>query len=268
MSQYQVNIVSLLRNCLVFSIFSLFLIACGGGVTGDPDNFIAVNDQDLTELNKINIDNIETNQKVWIVIYESGLNNSMSDKIIGKQLVEGGQFQDVSIELDRDVLDSELLYAQLRSDGDNNEMLDVGVNSQDNVISQSSLSAVSFIVRHSTDPFLAISDQSLKHAFDDLIVEKVVAASPSWIVIHRFDDEKENNLGEIVGHEFVPQGHSSNLHIPTMGNRTGLSDEKVIVVLYRNVTPIADDLFDKDQDVPVELNGAQLSQIIDIQITP
>lgn len=243
---------------------SMLLIACGGGVTGDANNFVVVDDQTVVELNQITLSKATVDRTVCVVIYEMDqITSGVGTTVIGEKTLNQGDYENIVMPLLRESKDNESMFAELH-EGSCASDSEVDVTS-DVVITQNTVSAVQFAVTRSTVPFVKISSQIVLN--ESLKVLKVVANKPSWIVVHRFDESVDNRLGEIVGHEFVEPGHVNEVSIllRMFSKGSGVRNpDELIVALYEDNDQISNDDFDETVDV---LLDATLSTKIEINVT-
>jgi len=241
-----------LSRVAIIALAPLYLIACGGGVTGDSDNFITLKDQTAVELNEINIANVTLNTNVWVVIYEQdSLLERKGDKVLGQRPLASGEYDNVTVTLDRDVTHGEILYAELRRDDGN-----VGVYepSIDSVISQSATTAASFVVNYSTIPYIAVNDQQISSAGNNTIqVKKVISVNAAWLVAYRYDANAKNNIGGRVGYQPIRHVEESVLPIHQSKVNIGLevtlsAGDQLIIVLYEDKV-VDDGGFSKEDDI-------------------
>ncbi len=251
-----------LSRFAIIALVPLYLIACGGGITGDSNNFITVKDQSVVELNELNIANATLNTNAWIVIYEQdSLLERKSDKVLGQRMLNPGEYDNVTVTLDRDVTHGEMLYAELRRDDG-----DVGVYEPniDSVISQSATTAASFAVSYSTVPYIAAVDQQISSAGDNTIqIKKVISLSAAWLVAYRYDESAENNFGDFVGRQQIRHEEGSILPIHQSKVKVGLgvtqlsAGDQLILVLYEDKI-VDDGGFSIEEDSLVKKDGDTL----------
>jgi len=243
-----------LSRITIIALAPLYLIACGGGVTGDSDNFITVKDQSVVELNEINIANTMLNTNAWIVIYEQdSLLERKGDNALAQRSLTSGEYENVTIMLNRDVAHGEVLYAELRRDDGNVGVYEPNI---DSVISQSATTAASFVVNYSTIPYIAADDQQISSAGNNTIqVKKIISVNAAWLVAYRYDENAENNIGERVGYQPIRHLEESVLAIHqskvNIGLETTLSaGDELIIVLYEDKV-VDDGGFSKEEDILV-----------------
>lgn len=236
---------------------SLLLVACGGGVTGDANNFVVVDDQTVVELNQITLAKASVDREVCVVIFEQDqITNGVGTIVIGEKTLEPGEHENVIVPLLRESKNNESMYAELHegscaSDTDTETTSDV-------VITQNTVSAVQFIITRSTVPYIDVNPQSIANVFN---VTKVVADQSSWIVVHRYDANAENTLGDVVGYQLIPAGHASDVKVTL---QEGLENtEELIVALYLNSNVVTEEDFLPVEDVLIE---ATISSIIEVGI--
>jgi len=233
------------------------LIACGGGVTGDAENFITVNDQTLVNLDTITISSASLQQSVWVVIYEADQLGSKSDVILGKKSLSADEYENITISLDRDVNNHETFYAELRKDSGL-----IGIyepDTLDSVISQSAVTAISFTASFSTTPYISVRDQEIFE--NSITVSKVVSDQSAWLVAHRYDENSANNLGESVGHQKIAESngkyplHSAN-EIIGVGASQLNAGEVLMIALYDNANDVEGDNFNQQEDNLITVDGS------------
>ncbi|MDH5436859.1 MAG: hypothetical protein OEX83_08870, partial [Gammaproteobacteria bacterium] len=251
---FSTNLSHRLMLSFVILLSALTLVACGGGVTGDDKNYIIVKDQSVIHLDEVVVDSAIVEKDVLIVIYEgkasSALQNEKSNTVLGYVPLSAGSHENVVIKLKRpktgnESLNNETLYAELRAD---NGVVGIFENDIDEVITQSSITAVSFGVIHSVDPYIEVSlDDAGVYIMPNLqqiILKKVISSGDSWLVFHRVNNgEPEQLLGSVK----LNDGHHSQVSIPlnsTKSNKLSFADkDQLRVSLYSNGEPIVDDIF-------------------------
>ena len=242
---------------IVILFASLLLIACGGGVTGDANNFVVVDDQTVVDLNQISLSKASVEQTVCVVIYElDPITNGVGTMVIGEKTLQQGDHENVIVPLLRESKNNEAMFAELHegscaSDTDAEATSDV-------VITQNTVSAVQFIVTRSTAPYIEVNPQSIANIFN---VSKVVASQSSWLVVHRFDADAENTLGDVVGYQLIATGHASDVNVTL---QEGLSEtEEFVVALYLNSNELIEEDFLPAEDVLVD---SSVSEKVDVGI--
>jgi len=253
---------------IIVTLAPLYLIACGGGVTGDPDNFITVNDQEVIELNEITIASATLTTDVWIVIYEQdSLLARKADKVIGMHSLSSEAHENIVVSLDRDVKHGEILYAELRRDDGIVGEYEPNI---DSIITQSATAAASFVVNYSTTLYVAAVNQAVSTVMGNTLqIKKVISNVPAWVVAYRYDSKADNGLGEKVGHQRIRHEESSTLPIHQSKTLLGLekaviSGEEIVFVLHAD-TIVDNGDYSVDEDAFLLLDGALVSTQITIQ---
>jgi len=257
------------RNSLILILFLISILslsACGGGVTGDDENFIVVNDQTSIHLDEILIESAVLDRDAIVVIYASNalIQNAKTNLILGTKFLEKGQHENVVVKLERDLLDNETVYAELRAD--NGVVGDLELNI-DTVIAQSTRTSIAVNVIHSTVPYLeAFTDESGKYVAIDpesVVMNKVVTNGSSWLVVH---ENNSGELGEVKGNQLVGKGHSSKVDISLNPKRSLTDNEKIFVVIYKNVVESENDGFDIEEDELLLVDGLEVKVSLDVTI--
>lgn len=250
-------------------LLPFFLVACGGGTTGDASNYLVVEDQKLTGISEVEVSEIHLEQTAWVVVYESkgpqetqgGLEN-----IIGKESFESGKFENVKVSLDRELIDGELLFIELRRDRGTIGEFDTAT---DSLISQSSVTSVAFRVFHSLEPYIDLGSGELVN--NSLIVDNAIADQDSWLVAYTFDEEAAHNMGVKIGAVRLDQGYHQNISLDLLsGKGISLDDgEKIVVALHLNHTDLGEfDEFDTDNDSLLTSQGEEVLQVITLVGAP
>lgn len=252
-------------SSVIVLVSILMLTACGGGVTGDDSNFIIVKDQSIIHLDEVTIESATVDRNVIVVIYEANplIQNAKTNTVLGYVALSAGQYNDVKIQLKRDASDNETFYAELREDNGTIGMLER--DGVDTIISQSSITAISFGVMYSQSPYLEASlNENNKYVASTMFpqridLKKVIATSSVWLVVHR------NNSGTpsaILGYQKVDTGHHSDVSIWL---QNALSDgDQLIIVMYENAEDTTNDNFDIGTDQPVIFDGKNVQIFLDV----
>ena len=257
------SFLSLMSRLIFLLSASLLLVACGGGVTGDSKNFIVVKDQSVINLNAITISEVHVDQTVCIVIYENldAVMPLQGGVVLAKSTVLKGDYSDLELQLGKESLDGEVMFAELHQGACDD---DSGV-----VITQVGGSpSLDFIVTRSTTPYIdvKVKDGDVQLLDEKLIVKKIVANKPTWVVVHHYDSETEV-LGDVVGSVLVQAGHydsyahnkdieidrsvSISLQIARQGKGNGVEDgDELIVALYEDNVEF--EAFDLSKDSLIE----------------
>ena len=250
-------------------ILPLTLIACGGGVTGDANNYIVVEDQTLIDLNKVQIAEVSLKDAAWIVIYQSrGPQNAQgnSSDIIGHKSLDTGSYGPVEVDLDRDINDGELLYAELRQDSGVIGEFDPQT---DPLITQNAVTSVSFLVNSMKTAYLDAGTGEIHK--NSLIVKKVIAEKQSWLVLRNYSESASDHIGnDILAMTKLEQGNYSDLALDLVQTGKGQAalnvGEKAVLALYENTTySEQDDTFDPVSDTLVSVNGNPVVESITIK---
>ena len=243
----------------------LMLVACGGGVVGDDSNFIIVKDQTIIHLDEVTIESVTVDRNVIVVIYEANplIQNAKTNTVLGYTALSAGQYNDVKIQLKRDASDNETFYAELREDNGTIGMLER--NGVDTIISQSSISAISFGVMYSQAPYLEASlNEDNKYIASSrfpqrIDLKKVIATNSVWLVVHR---NNNGSPGAILGYQKVDTGHHSDVSIWL---QNALSDgDQLIIVMHENAEDSINDNFDVNTDQPVTFDGNNVQLFLDV----
>ncbi len=236
---------------LVLILTSLLLVACGGGVTGDADNFVVVDDQVVVNLKEITLTKASVKQTVCVVVLNSSIiDGSKGSLVLAEKTLEEGEYNDLKVSLSRESKDNESMYVELRAGACGDEA--GGTVTSDVLISQGSVSAVEFMLTRSTEPFVEANDQTMSNVGGNAVmIHKVIANSSFWLVVHRVDETQANNLGDILGYQLVSVGHSSAVRVALMTELT--SNTQMTATLYSNTVDVAleDEDFDEFADVLV-----------------
>jgi len=254
---------------IILSCASCWLLACGGGTDGNKllgddsaNNIIVIGDQTVVDLKKITLSNVTLEQNVCVAIYEAVAGNasSMSNKVIGDKTLTAGQYNNEIIELDREILDGEMLFAQMHEGSCKGD--DGVIETSSVVISQNSVAAVGFKIERSTVPYVQAENQEAANLYQ-IDVEKVIAESSAWLVAHYFDSQAADNLGGIAGYQLVDSGHSSDVSIFL---NYGLEDgDEIVIALYENAFVTADEDFNDAEDILV---SNSISETLSIKVSP
>ena len=86
------NLKTLLQSVIICSA-SMILIACGGGVAGDVNNFVVVDDQSVINLKEIEIAKVNIDRTVCVVIYDATgvLGEMKGDVVLGEKKMKIGR---------------------------------------------------------------------------------------------------------------------------------------------------------------------------------
>jgi len=239
-----------------------FIVACGGGVVGDPDNYVVVEDQTVIDLKKITLATVSTKRTVCVVIYDSAVNDNKIKgvTVIGEKTLEPGEYTNVEVTLMRDSQESgETMYIELH-DGSCASDSDTETTSS-SVIAQGSVSAVSFFVAGSSVPYIESVDQTVSNV-SLLHVKKVITNKSSWLVVYRYDATAENGIGERIGFQLVEQGHSSDVAISL--SETLENADELVVALHENKEVLSDENFDAANDALID---GMISEILTITVS-
>ncbi len=249
-----------------FSVFCLVVLlhACGGGVTGDAKNYVSVDDQTLINLNEISLAQVSLQEPAWVVVYESaGPHQAQGnlDHVIGLLALDPGSYQDLKVSLDRDAVDGETLFIELRKNAGDLQRFEP--QGPDGIISQASVSSVGFTVSHYKKPYLSAEDAVI--ANEHLLVDKVITDRDSWLVAYTYDETAADKLGSVIGvKRLLRPGHCENADVfLLLGKSTQLNDgDKIVVALFANMEDMgqADD-YDPTMDVLLENDGQKLIQV-------
>jgi hypothetical protein len=255
-------------KAIILGLLPFFLIACGGGVTGDAKNYIVVEDQTLIDLNKVEISEVKLEEPAWIVIYEStGPQQVQGDAnhVVGKKSLSAGEYDSIEVPLERNIVNGELLYAELRKDAGVIEKFEP--ETQDTVISQTSINSVSFLVYLSDEPYINIGSGEIHKS--KIIVSKVITNRSSWMVAYAFDENAVNNLGSILSIRKLEPGHHQDVELAFNlegKSAASLSDgDRVLIALHENtVDTSTDDSFDIENDPLVLSQGQAVIGAVDV----
>lgn len=243
---------------LVFSslaVFALIVVACSS-VTPTPAptvtpvvdepmvsvSSVLVEDQDASA-GSVLIEDVHAAQAGWIVIHSS--QDGAPGPIVGYAPVREGENHDVEVEIDLSQA-TEDLFAMLHVDagmlgeyefpGD-----DVPARNGDAIVN------VPFKVTLLLEASVMVSDQAVKDGM--VTIDQIVAADPSWIVIHT---EVDGSPGPVIGFAPVAAGTNANLEVEI---ELEAATPTLFAMLHIDAGSLGEYEFPGD-DVPVRVNDS------------
>lgn len=260
-------------NNLFYRLFFLVLLtalmsACGGGVVGNANNYVVIDDQTVIHLDEITLSEVNLNQTVCLVVFNSSVlgHDIKGNTLVGEKTLLSGNSTEMKMQLLRDVKTHESLFAELREGPCGEESGETVTSSE--IVAQGSVDATRFTVTRSTVPYIEVVSQTLSRVGGNAVsVNKVISDRSAWLVAHRHAESQdiENQasfFGEILGYQLINVGHSEGVKVSLMAELSVSTD--VVIVLYSNESQ---DELDEDFDSNVDLRLNNVLPVI-ITVTP
>ncbi|MBD3334359.1 MAG: hypothetical protein GF355_02485 [Candidatus Eisenbacteria bacterium] len=201
-------------NQRFLSVLALALLAAAGGFVlsgceDDDDNgtiptpeaSISVSDQVADPPDEVMVDEVTSIGPGWVVIHEQ---SKQPGAVIGFTSVPDGTSEDVFVELDRDAVNSETLYAMLHVDegevgvyefpGD-----DVPAEDLDGEIVVEPFEVTVTAV----GPYVTPEDQTLDDLSTMVVIAETNLEAGGWVVIH---EDEAGGPGPVIGHAAIDAG--------------------------------------------------------------
>ncbi len=186
----------------VLAALGLLAAACGEDPVDTPAAAIVpkvtVNDQTLNPADRVLVTTVVAAQNGFVVIHEANEDGDIGGAI-GNTFISKGTSPDVTVNLDRDGVDGETLFAMLHIDGDGNGEY-LFPNGPDTPV----LDATGAVI---APPFtvtvgggvlnaVTVADQVADPA-DQVVIEQVLASTASFIAVHEGDGA--GGIGGVIG---------------------------------------------------------------------
>ena len=212
-------------------VVDAFEVSVDGGEEITPA--VTVSNQTADPANEVVVESVTAAADGWIVIHEDDGSGSFG-AVLGQTFVNEGDNADVTVELSRDAVDGETLYAMLHIDdpADGNYTFD-GSNGEDGPVTDDDGDVItpSFTVTvdggEEITPAVTVADQAVSTP-DEVVVESVTAAADGWMVIH--EDDGSGSFGAVLGQTFVNEGDNADVTVEL--NRDIVEGETLYAMLH------------------------------------
>ena len=218
-------------------------------VTAASAASVTVTDQIADPANKVVVASVVSDGAGFVAVHEDDGNGSFG-AAIGVTAVAGGANADVVVELSREIVDGETLYAMLHIDAtDDGEGYDPA-NDVPFVDGDGELVNVPFVV--TAGPSVTAADQSADPANQVVVAEVVSTIGAGFIAIH--EDDGNGSFGAAIGVAAVASGTNTDV-VVTLA-RDAIDGETLYAMLHIDATDDGGD-YDPANDAPyTDLDGA------------
>jgi hypothetical protein len=231
----------------------------------DPTGSIMVEDHSLMN-GMVTINNVVISDDGWLVIYRDNV-GAVGTEIIGYTHIDAGTHDDVTVELDEDVVDGETLWAALHVDDDDDGEFDWDGSTGTDVPIRTGVAHVaeSFIVTVDSNSVTA-ENQSIGDD-NSITVSNVMLEEAGWIVVH---NDEDGNPGEVLGvSDLITAGSHNNVVIDLGDSEVNVGDT-LWIMLHTDTGTAGEYEFDPesddDFDLPI-LDGDNQPVMISITVT-
>ena len=171
----------------------------------------------------VTVPRVVTPDAAWIAIHDE--RNLLPANVIGWASVEAGENEDVQVELDRELIPDEPLYAMLHTDRGQVGTFEFPGPDEPVVDADGDPIAPTFLV---DIPAVMSPTPYTVESLDTLQLERVVAAEAGWIVVREEDGAA---VGDTLGTVAVPSGESFDVVVPITA-RPLIDEERVQAQLF------------------------------------
>ncbi len=178
---------------------------------------VTVSDQTVDPADEVVVGEVVSDGAGWIVIHEQDEAGDTFAGVIGHAAVSDGTNTDVSVTLDRDIVDGETLYAMLHVDDPADGQYNFDGNAADPedppVSSGGDIVVESFVVTSPSDePTVTVTNQSLELS-TMVTIDSANFLTDGFIVIHE-QNEAGDAFAGVIGHsEAISAGNVSDVNI-------------------------------------------------------
>lgn len=212
---------------------ALFVIsACGGnGASTQPQltpSIDAVN-QSVSQLNRVVVAEAVADAPAWVVIRD--LNGGMLGAVLGHTGIPKGTSHTIAVDLNRDIVNGETLYAVLHDDGGQVGVFEFPGGDMPVMASGGGMGMVEKSFTVSTEaqahPSITANAQSLSDLSTVVVVAQALSVGPGWVTIH---EDAAGSPGAVIGHTRVVSGSHSNVTVTL--DRPALDGETLYAMLH------------------------------------
>ena len=230
-------------------------------------NSLSVADQTISLTDRVLVASIQSSSAGWLAVYEDDAGEP--GPLLGTLEVDAGQRSDVSVELDRALLDAEVVHVALHEDDPANGVFEYTSNGSDDPIALDPQGAalikkITVTLAPLPEPSMEVDNQTLTQA-DVVAIKSLVAPVDAWVVIY---DSPAGTRANIIGTLKVSPGQAQDVQVTL--DRDVVAGETLYAVLHGDDP--ADDNFTytvtPTEDVPLlDNNNAEVERafVVDLQ---
>lgn len=224
------------------------------------ENSLSVGDQIITLADRINVEELQSIDAGWLAVYEDDAGTPGA--LLGTLKVDVGQGTDVSVQLDRELLDAEVVHVALHKDDPVNDMFDYTANGSNDPIAldaqgEALIKAITVELAALPEPALEVDSQMLMQA-NVVVIKSLVAPIDAWVAIY---DSPAGERANIIGTLKVSAGDAMDVQVTL--DRDAVDGETLYAVLHGD-DPVDGNFtytVDPTEDVPlVDENNAEIER--------
>jgi len=172
--------------------------------------FVVVFDQTADPADRVVVTEALSDGRGWIAVHEDA--GGAPGAVLGYASLAEGLNLDVAVDLARDAVDGETLYAMLHTDAGLVGTWEFPGPDAPVANSDGDVVAPSFVVTvpaPPTDPYLVVRDQSAQPA-DEVFVDEVWSPGPGWVVVR---EDSGGAPGAVLGQTAVAAGRTRGVYV-------------------------------------------------------
>jgi hypothetical protein len=198
----------------VCALAILVISACGGNSASTqplPTPTIDAANQTVSPPNRVIVAEAVADAPAWVVIRD--LNGGMLGAVLGHTGIPKGTSHAIAVDLNRDIVDGETLYAVLHDDDGQVGVFEYPGGDMP-VMGSGGVGMVEKSFTVSTEaqahPSITANAQSLSDLSTVVVVAQALSVGPGWVTIH---EDAAGSPGAVIGHTRVVSGSHSNVAV-------------------------------------------------------
>ena len=208
----------------------LVISACGGSnpsTQPQPTPAIDAVNQSLSQLNRVVVAEAVADAPGWVVIHDQS--GGMLGAVLGHTGVPKGTSTAIAVDLSRNIVDGETLYAVLHDDDGQVGVFEYPGGDMPVMETGGGMVERSFTVSTEAQvhPSITANAQSLSNLSTVVTVAQALSVGPGWVTIH---EDAAGSPGAVIGYTRVVSGSHSNVAVTL--DRPALDGETLHAMLH------------------------------------
>jgi hypothetical protein len=247
----------LLAGACALTVFAISACSSGKSVT-QPQITPSIDaaNQSVSLSNRVVVAEAVADAPAWVVIRD--LSGGMLGAVLGHTGIPKGTSHAIAVDLNRDIVDGETLYAVLHDDDGQVGVFEFPGGDMPVMETGGGMGMVEKSFAVSTEaqahPSIAASAQSLSNLSTLVTVAQALSVGPGWVTIH---EDAAGSPGAVIGHARIVSGSHSNVAVTL--ERPALDGETLYAMLHVDAGVVGTYEF-PGADVPAQNAGVTVME--------
>jgi hypothetical protein len=218
--------------------------------------------QSISPSNRVVVAATVTHAQSWVVIHDQS--GAMLGAVLGHTGVPKGPSHAIAVDLNRDIVDGETLYAVLHDDDGQVGVFEYPGADLPVMETGGGMVEMAFTVSTGAQahPFINANAQTLSNLSTVVTVAQALSIGTGWVTIH---EDAAGSTGTVIGHTRIINGSHSDVAVTL--DRPVVNGETLIAVLHVDAGTQGTYEF-PGVDVPVQYAGATVMDPFVVSVTP